>query len=118
MEKVTIVEQFNGVRAFLEEKEAPEWMINFIEGRKALTVAKNARRSNKPTKSATATAELAEKVLTLMEAEIRYTATDLVKAIGDAKISNQRMTAALNVLVNTGFVKNEKVKGKSLFFKA
>lgn len=115
MTKTTIKEQFNSVRAFLIEKGAPTEYIEFIDGRIKQVEAKNANRSNKPTKSATETAELAEKVLALMVKDTKYTATDLVKAVGDTNVSNQRMTASLNVLVNTGYVKNEKVKGKSLF---
>ena len=115
--KPSIKDYFMELRALAERANRDD-LIQFVDSRIAQVDAKNARRSDKPTKSATTTAKLAEKVLNLMEAEIRYTATDLVKAVGDAEISNQRMTAALNVLVNTGFVKNEKVKGKSLFFKA
>ena len=118
MEKVTKKEQYAKIRAILAQDNANDELVAFIDHEVELLTKKNASRSNKPTKSATATAELAEQVLKLMEREMRYTATELVKATGNAEISNQRMTAALNVLVNTGFVKNEKVKGKSLFFLA
>jgi hypothetical protein len=117
MEKVTKMDNFKAIYNILADGGYTN-LAEVMKHEMDLLAKKNAHRSNKPTKSASATAELAEKVLELMEQDTRYTATDLVKVIGDADITNQRMTAALNVLVNTGFVKNEKVKGKSLFYKA
>ena len=117
MEKMTIKDYFMEVRAIVE-KEGRNDLVEFIDGRIAQVKAKNARKSNKPSKSAIETADLAERVLSLMETGTRYTASEMVKAVGEVGVSNQRMTAALNVLVNSGFVVNEREKGKSYFIKA
>ena len=114
--KITVKDYFMELRALAERADRAD-LVAFVDSRIKQVEAKNSKRSNKPSKSASMTADLAEKVLALMEQDVRYTATDLMKMVGNPDISNQRMTAALNVLVNTDFVKNEKVKGKSLFYK-
>ena len=114
-ERMTIKDHYNAIRKFLIENGADASMVAFIDGRIALTDQKNANRSNKPTKSATKTAELAEKVMGLMVVNERYTVTDLLKIVNDPEISNQRMTSALKVLMQTNFVKNEKGKGTNDF---
>ena len=115
-EKMTINKQFEGVRSFLVDNGAPAEMIAFIDNRMEQTKRKNANRSNKPTKSATETADVAEKILGVLPNEGKFTATQ-IQAMDStlATASNQRITAALKVLVNTGFVKNIHEKGKSLF---
>ena len=119
MEKMTINKQFEGVRTFLVDNGAPAEMIAFIDDRMEQTKRKNASRSNKPTKSATETADVAEKVLAILPADGKFTATEIVNMDDGLKgTSNQRMTAALKVLVNTGFVVNTHEKGKSLFARA
>ena len=117
MEKMTKKDYFAELKALAENAGRTD-LIEFVNHELDLLAKKNTRRTDKPSKSAMETAELAERVLKLMASETRYTATDLVKAIGEVGISNQRMTAALNVLINTGFVKNERSKGKSYFYKA
>ena len=106
MEKMSIKDYFMECRAVLEEQGRSD-LVEFIDTRIAQVEAKNSRKSNKPTKSAQETAELAERVLRLMESGEQYTASGLVKLVGDVNISNQRMTSALNVLVHTGFVEKK-----------
>ena len=114
MEKVTKRERYEEIRKILEEKGAVE-LVEFVNHELELLAKKNAKRTNKPTKSANLTAKLSVRVLEVMEPDQQYTATELVKLIGDPEISNQRMTASLNALMVGNYVKNEKVKGKSLF---
>ena len=117
MEKITKKEQFAKVRAILVENGEND-LVAFIDHEVELLTAKNSRRSNKPTKSASETAEVAETILSIIPAEGKFTASQ-IQAMDStlAPVSNQRITAALKVLVNTGFVENTKEKGKSLFSK-
>lgn len=90
----------------------------FIKNEMDLLTRKNTRKSTKPTKSATETADVAEKILADMPTGEKLTATQIQNQIPElAGVSNQRITAALKVLVNTGFVENTHEKGKSLFIK-
>jgi len=90
----------------------------FIKNEMDLLTRKNTRKSTKPTKSATETADVAEKILADMPTDEKLTATQIQNQIPElAGVSNQRITAALKVLVNTGFVENTHEKGKSLFIK-
>lgn len=116
MEKMTINEQFEWVRSFLIDNGAPADKVAFIESRMEQTKRKNASRSNKPSKSSAETAEVAEKILGVLPNDGKFTATQ-IQAMDStlATASNQRITAALKMLVNTGFVNNIHEKGKSLF---
>lgn len=93
-------------------------MRAFINNEIDLLTRKNTRKSTKPTKSATETADVAEKILADMPTGEKLTATQVQNKIPElAGVSNQRITAALKMLVNTGFVENTHEKGKSLFIK-
>lgn len=90
----------------------------FIGHEVELLTKKNSRKPTKPTKSATETADVAEKILAEMPTDEKLTVTQIQNMIPDlATCSNQRVTSALKVLVNTGFVENTHEKGKSLFRK-
>ena len=90
----------------------------FVEHELDLLAKKNASRNSKPTKSATETAEVAERILAVMEPGKRYTVSE-VQALDPMlkEKSNQRMTAGMNVLKGTGFVENIPEKGKSYYIK-
>ena len=116
--KTTIKDNFLELRTLAEQAGRID-LVNFVDTRIAQVEAKNAKRTNKPTKSASETAEVAEIILANMPTGERLTASAIQGMIPElAGKSNQRMTAALKVLVNTGFVENIHEKGKSLFIKA
>lgn len=117
MEKMYKKDYFAELRT-LAERSNREDLIKFIDNEVELLTRKNTRKSTKPTKSATETADVAEKILADMPTGEKLTATQIQNQIPElAGVSNQRITAALKVLVNTGFVENTHEKGKSLFIK-
>lgn len=114
MTKMTKAEMFAQIKAHLVDPAE----IAFIDHELELLAKKNASRPNKPTKSATETADVAEKILSDMPAGEKFTATEIKNMIPEiSDKSNQRITAALKVLINTGFLDNVKEKGKSYFIK-
>lgn len=116
MTKVTITEQFNDVRAFLVEKGADESMISFIDGRIEQVKAKNAKRSDKPTKAQTENAILAEAVIEAMPAGEALTVSQIQKIVpAIAELSNQRATAVIRSLVRVGRLARTESKGKAFF---
>ena len=116
MEKMTKRDYFNAIRELVADR--PD-LVAFIDHEVELLSKKNATRSTKPTKSATETANVAEKILAVLPAGEKFTATEIAGMDETLKnVSNQRITAALKVLMNTGFVTNTREKGKSYFTKA
>lgn len=114
--KVTITEQFNDVRAFLTEKGAPTEMIAFIDGRIEQVKAKNAKRSDKPTKAQAENAILADAVLASMPAGKALTVSEIQKMTPAlAGLSNQRVTAVIRFLTKAEKLTRSEVKGKALF---
>jgi hypothetical protein len=79
MEKVTKVEMFEAIKAQLVD----EAQIAFIDNEIRMVKAKNARRSNKPSKAQVANAELGAVVVAKLEADKRYTASEVQKAVED-----------------------------------
>jgi len=128
-EKMTKKDYFNAVldlidtmsttdptETFGERKVTAPDMRTFIENEIELLTRKNASRSTKPTKSAIETADVAEKILAILPASGKFTATEIANMDDSLKgTSNQRMTAALKVLVSTKLVENIREKGKSYF---
>ena len=116
MEKMTIKGNFEAIRAFLAEHEAPASMIEFVNGRIAQVEAKNAKRSTKPTKAQAENAMLAEAVIVHMQAGKAYTVSEIQHAVPElAELSNQRASAVMKYLVNSGKVIRNEVKGKAYF---
>lgn len=116
MEKMTIKGNFEAVRAFLAEHEAPASMIEFVNGRIAQVEAKNATRSNKPTKAQAENAVLAEAVIANMQAGTAYTVSEIQHIVPElAELSNQRATAVVRSLVRVGRVARTEAKGKAYF---
>lgn len=117
MEKMTIKGNFEAVRAFLAEHEAPASMIEFVNGRIAQVEAKNAKRSTKPTKAQAENAILAEAVIANMQAGKAYTVTEIQKVVPELKeFSNQKASAIVRILVKEGrIIRTEAKGGKTLF---
>jgi hypothetical protein len=112
MEKVTKVEMFEAIKAQLVD----EAQIAFIDNEIRMVKAKNARRSNKPSKAQVANAELGAVVVAKLEADKRYTASEVQKAVEElTDLSNQRVSAILKALVKAGSVVRTEEKGKAYF---
>lgn len=116
MEKMTIKGNFEAVRAFLAEHEAPASMIEFVNGRIAQVEAKNAKRSTKPTKAQAENAMLANAVIAHMQAGTAYTVSEIQKMVPElAELSNQRVTAVMRFLAKAERVTRSESKNKAYF---
>lgn len=111
--KLTIVEQYELViekaRGVLSESE-----IAFLEERKELHAKKNGSR--KPTAAQTANEGIKEQILAFMESGRAYTVTEIQKGVGLE--SNQKASALVRQLKESGAVARSEVKGKAYFTKA
>ena len=118
MTKITVKDYFVELRALAERANRTD-LVQFVDSRIAQVDAKNARRSDKPTKAQAENAMLAETVIANMPAGQAMTVSEIQNAIPDlAKLSNQRVTAVVRSLVRTGAVVRSEVKGKAFFTKA
>lgn len=93
---------------------------SFLEKRIEITKKKNANRGGEPTpKQLEKMAEnkaLQDKVVAVMNADTKYTPTDLVKMVDDTAIPNtQKLTPLLTALVADGVLVKETEKGRSVY---
>jgi hypothetical protein len=113
MEKMTKMQYFTEVLKYVEGNEE---LTNFIKHEMELVKAKNARRSNAPTKAQKENAVLGASVVEKMEVGKRYTVSELQKEVAEiAELSNQRASAILKALVKAGSVARVEEKGKAYF---
>lgn len=91
----------------------------FLEGRIAQLDKKSASKSDKPTATQKANAELKDKILAEMEADKAYTISDMLKALPScADLSNQKVSAVMKQLVESYKVIRTEDKRKAYFTKA
>jgi hypothetical protein len=91
----------------------------FLEGRIAQLDKKSASKSDKPTATQKANAELKDKILAEMEADKAYTISDMLKALPScADLSNQKVSAVMKQMVEAGLVVRSEDKRKAYFTKA
>jgi hypothetical protein len=91
----------------------------FIEGRIAQLDKKSSAKSDKPTATQKANAELKDKILAEMEADKAYTISDMLKALPScADLSNQKVSAVMKQMVEAGLVVRSEDKRKAYFSKA
>lgn len=91
----------------------------FLEGRIAQLDKKSASKSDKPTATQKANAELKDKILAEMEADKAYTISDMLKALPScAELSNQKVSAVMKQMVEAGLVVRSEDKRKAYFSKA
>lgn len=113
MEKMTIAKQYDNiiekVQGILSAEE-----IAFLEDRKAKHIAKNA--SKKMTKAQVENEEIKANILDAMESGKAYTVTEIMKAVG--LDSNQKTSALVRQLKESGLVVRSESKGKAYFTKA
>lgn len=111
--KITIVENYKAVLAFLKENEAPEEMLAFIADRKDKQSKKTANR--KPTKTQTENESIKVDILANMEPDKAYTIGEIQTMVGLA--SNQKTSALVRQLKESGLVDRSEIKGRAYFTK-
>ena len=111
--KMTIVEQYEviigKVEGILTETE-----IAFLKERAEMHSKKNASRTMTATQKANE--EIKAKILEIMEPAVSYSVGDIQKAMGIE--SNQKTSALLRQLKESGLVVRSEVKGKAYFTKS
>lgn len=91
----------------------------FLEGRIAQLDKKSASKSDKPTATQKANAELKDKILAEMEADKAYTISEMLKALPSCvDLSNQKVSAVMKQMVEAGLVARSEDKRKAYFSKA
>lgn len=111
MEKMTYVKALEVAIESVESVEAKEK----LEALKAQISKKNSAE-RKPTATQVANASLKEAILAGMEVGKSYTITDLMKSIDAlSDLSNQRVSALVRQLVESGDVWREEIKRKAYF---
>ena len=112
-EKMTIREGFEKARAVFAEM-GDTAMVEFFEKRIALTEKKNSAE-RKPTKAQLANEELKAQIVAVLTAE-PATVTDIMgKSEALAALSNQKVSALVNALVDEGKAVKTVEKRKSYF---
>ena len=111
--KMTIVEEYADVKAFLVENGAPERMIEFIDGRSEMHAKKNGNR--KPSKAQVENQGVKAEILTAMVEGKSYTITEIQKLVGLE--TNQKTSALVRQLKESGLVERSEIKGRAYFTK-
>ena len=111
--KMTIVEMYDAIIAKANGVLSKE-DIDFLESRKDLVAKKNATR--KPTKAQEENEVLKEQILEFMSDGVSRTVTDIMKGVGLE--SNQKTSALVRQLKESGLVARTESKGKAYFTKA
>lgn len=90
----------------------------FLEGRIAQLDKKSASKSDKPTATQKANAELKDKILAEMEYDKAYTISEMLKVLPCcAELSNQKVSAICNQMVKDNLMIKVEDKRKSYFSK-
>jgi len=111
---MTIVEQFEAVKAFLVENEAPAEMVEFVKARQDAQAKRNENR--KPSKVQVANEGLKVKMLEILaEADAPMTATEILGADVEAFGTVQKVSALLKALVDAKKVVKTVDKRKTYF---
>lgn len=110
--KMTIVEQYAKVEEILRASGNAA-LADFIQERADMHAKKNATR--KPTKAQAENEGIKENILAFMETGKAYTVTEIQKGVGLE--SNQKASALIRQLRETGAVERSEVKGKAYFTK-
>lgn len=108
--KMTIVEMYGAImekaQGVLSKEE-----IEFLQSRADLVAKKNATR--KPTKAQAENEEIKDKILEFMSDKVSRTVTDIMKGVGLE--SNQKTSALVRQLKESGLVVRTESKGKAYF---
>ena len=113
MEKMTYVKALDTVIATLEDGEVKDKLVA-LKG----SIAKKNGAERKPTATQTANEGFKVAIYDGMEEGKGYTITDLMKTIPQiADLSNQRVSAIVRQMVESGEVVREEIKRKAYFTK-
>ena len=108
--KMTIVEMYGAImekaQGVLSKEE-----IEFLQSRADLVAKKNATR--KPTKAQAENEEIKDKILEFMSDKVSRTVTDIMKGVGLE--SNQKTSALVRQLKESGLIVRTESKGKAYF---
>ena len=112
--KMTKREMFEQIKANYSLTQAE---IDFIDHELELLAKKNSGEK-KPTATQTANVSIKSAILAGMEVGKKYTITDLMKSIPEiAELSNQRVSALVRQLIDSGEVERTEEKRKAYFSK-
>ena len=101
----------------LAEVQANSVLVEFIDHELELLAKKNSAEK-KPTAQQTANEGIKSAILNGMEADKKYTITDLIKSIPDcADLTNQRVSNLVRQLISEGKVVRTEEKRKAYFSK-
>ena len=115
MKKITIAEQFDNVVAFLENADAPQALVDFINERKEQHAKKN---GNKTTTKSEADVALANEIEDFLSANpnTQYTADVIRKSVElGADKTNQKITSILHWMIKENRV-NRVEAGRTVYF--
>lgn len=108
--KMTIVEMYEAIMGKCEGVLSKE-ELDFLESRKDLVAKKNATR--KPTKAQEENEGIKAQILEFMSDGVSRTVTDIQKGVGLE--SNQKASALIRQLKDSGLVVRTESKGKAYF---
>lgn len=112
--KITIVEQFEMVKAELE-KVGRDDLVEFINGR--IAVQNKKAENRKPTKTQEANEVFKGKIVEILKgADAPMTATEILNKNAEDFGTVQKVTALLTALVNEKVVEKDKDKKRTVFF--
>lgn len=102
----------------LNEVKSNQALVDFIDHELDLLTRKNSGE-RKPTKTQKENKVFSQQILDTMEVNRDYSVTEIQKQIlGEHDFSNQKVTALLRPLVNSGAVIRSTAKGKAVYTKA
>ena len=114
MEKMTYVKVLEIAIATVDNAEVKDKLTAL-----QTSIAKKNSAERKPTATQTANEGFKVAILNGMEDDKGYTITDLMKSITEiADLSNQRVSAIVRQMVESGDVTREEIKRKAYFTKA
>lgn len=122
--KITRKDMFTAVSDFLVQNNATDEMIDFINHQIELVSRKPKAEDGKPTKAQIENADLAEALYAEMIPETAYYGEDILNTFAfttqynethEKELSNSKLTNIMKPLVESGRVKKETVKRKTVY---
>lgn len=115
MTKVTKMDNFTAIVDVLKGVGRTD-LVEVMEHEMELLAKKNSYKSTKPTATQKANAEIKANIFGQMESGKAYTITEIIKTFsGCGELSNQRVSALVNQMVDEGKVVKTVDKRKSYF---
>lgn len=117
MTKITVKDNYLALRALAVEAGRND-LVEFVDSRIAQTDAKNARRSNKPTKAQLANVDLMNRIYDSMQEGKQYRVSEINKFDFLADYTINKVNALVRGLKLDGRIVKSEVKGIAYFTKA